>query len=142
MILVSAGLKHPLYISLKKNEVKDEDDLKDICAGYQESIVKSLLNKTFNAADEYGIKRVVICGGVACNSRLRELGAEYGRKNSVDLFYPSLPLCTDNAAMIAALGYYRFKEGDLSKLNIGAYSTVKTKIVRGQKSFNGQGQHS
>ncbi len=137
-----SGIKTSLVYFLKKNEVKDEDDLKDICAGYQESIVRSLLNKTFNAADEYGIKRVVICGGVACNSRLRELGAEYGDKNGVDLYYPSLPLCTDNAAMIAALGYYRFKEGDISELNISAYSTVKTKIVRGQNSFDGRDQHS
>ncbi len=137
-----SGIKTSLVYFLKKNEVKDEADLNDICAGYQESIVKSLLNKTFNAANDQNIKRVVICGGVACNSRIRELGAEYGEKNGVELFYPSLPLCTDNAAMIATLGYYMFKKGQQSKLNIGAYSTLKTKIVRGQKSFSSADQQS
>ena len=131
-----SGIKTSLVYFLKKNEIKNEEDLNDICASYQESIVKSLLNKTFNAANDFDIKRVVLCGGVACNSRIRELGAEYADKNSSRLYYPSLPLCTDNAAMIATLGYYRFLEGDLSELNMGAYSTLKTKIVRGQKSFS------
>jgi len=137
-----SGIKTSLVYFLKKNEVKNEDDLNDICASYQESIVKSLLNKTFNATNEYDIKRVVLCGGVACNSRIRELGAEYADKNNVQLFYPSLSLCTDNAAMIATLGYYRFLDGEMSELNIGAYSTIKTKIVRGQKSFSKASQPS
>ncbi len=137
-----SGIKTSLVYFLKKNEIKDDNDLNDICAGYQESIVRSLLNKTFNAANEHNIKRVVICGGVACNSRIRELGAEYGKENNIELFYPSPSLCTDNAAMIATLGCYKFREGDLSKLNIGAYSTLKTKIVRGQKSFTDSTQQS
>jgi len=137
-----SGIKTSLVYFLKKHEIKDDADLNDICAGYQESIVRSLLNKSFNAANEHNIKRIVICGGVACNSRLRELGAEYGEKNGIKLFYPSLPLCTDNAAMIAVIGYYMFRRGDISNLNIGAYSTLKTKIVRGQKSFDNKGQHS
>ena len=131
-----SGIKTSLVYFLKKNEIEGEQDLKDICAGYQESIVKSLLNKTFNAANENSIKRVVFCGGVACNSRLRELGKEYGEKNGIEIFYPSPSLCTDNAAMIAVLGYHRFMEGSLSDLNISAYSTLKTKIVRGQDSFS------
>ena len=131
-----SGIKTSLVYFLKKNEVKNQVDLNDICASYQESIVRSLLNKTFNAAKEYNLERVVLCGGVACNSRIRELGAEYADKNNSQLFYPSIPLCTDNAAMIATLGYYKFKDGDLSELNIGAYSTLKNKIVRGQKSFS------
>ena len=137
-----SGIKTSLVYFLKKNEVKNKDDLNDICASYQESIVRSLLNKTFNAANEYNIERVVLCGGVACNSRIRELGAEYADKNNIKLFYPSPSLCTDNAAMIATLGYYRFQNGELSELNIGAYSTIKTKIVRGQKSFSDTTQHS
>lgn len=137
-----SGIKTSLVYFLKKNEIKDDQDLNDICAGYQESIVRSLLNKTFNAANEHGIKRVVVCGGVACNSRIRELGAEYGKENNVEMLYPSPSLCTDNAAMIATLGYYKFREGDLSGLNMGAYSTLKTKIVRGQKSFTDSNQHS
>jgi len=137
-----SGIKTSLVYFLKKHEVKNENDLNDICASYQESIVRGLLNKTFNAANEFHIERVVLCGGVACNSRIRELGAEFGEKNNIKLFYPSPSLCTDNAAMIATLGYYRFQDGDLSKLNIGAYSTLKAKIVRGQKSFGKTGQHS
>ena len=130
-----SGIKTSLVYFLKKNGVKNDQDLNDICAGYQESIVKSLLNKTFHAAEQHSINNVVICGGVACNSRLRELGMDYAGERGIGLYYPSPFLCTDNAAMIASLGYFRFMEGNTSDLNIDAYSTVKTKIVRGQKSF-------
>ena len=88
-------------------------------ASYQESIVKSLLNKTFNAANDFDIKRVVLCGGVACNSRIRELGAEYADKNSSRLYYPSLPLCTDNAAMIAITAHYKFLQGKFASMEVG-----------------------
>lgn len=130
-----SGIKTSLVYFIKKNGIKNEQDLNDICAGYQESIVKSLLNKSFYAAEKYNIGSVVICGGVACNSRLRELGSEYAKKSNIKLYYPSPFLCTDNAAMIATLGYYRFLEGFTSDLNIAAYSTVKTKIVRGGHNF-------
>ena len=130
-----SGIKTALSNFLKNNGIKNNKDLHNICASYQESIVKSLTNKSVNAASEYKIDKVVICGGVACNSRLRQLADELGKKLGVEIFYPSPYLCTDNAAMTASIGYFRFANGETSDLYISSYSTSKTRIVRGQANF-------
>ena len=130
-----SGIKTSLSVFLKKNGIKNDEDLHNICAGYQESIVKSLINKSVNAAQEYKIDKIVICGGVACNSRLRQLAMETGSQLGIDILYPSPSLCTDNAAMIASIGYFRLMNNENSDLNISSYSTTKPKIVRGQANF-------
>lgn len=130
-----SGIKTSLSNFIKKSEIKNEDDLRDICAGYQESIVKSLIDKTFQTAEKYKTDRVVICGGVACNSRLRYLADESGKKLGIDVLYPSPYLCTDNAAMIASMGYFRLADGESSDLHISPYSTSRPKITRGQTNF-------
>jgi len=130
-----SGIKTSLLNFLNKNGVKDDEDLNNICASYQESIVKSLINKSVSAAAEYNIDKIVMCGGVACNSRLRQLAAESGKELGIEIFYPSPALCTDNAAMIASIGYFRFMNNETSDLYISSYSTSKPKIVRGQTSF-------
>jgi N6-L-threonylcarbamoyladenine synthase len=102
-----SGLKTAVAIYLDKLSPEDFDKHKaDIAASFQEAVVDVLVRKTVRAAEEKRVRHVTISGGVAANSRLRarlqtELGKTGGR-----LFYPSIPLCTDNAAMIAAAGYY------------------------------------
>ncbi len=130
-----SGIKTSLSNFIKKNDIKSENDLRDVCAGYQEAIVKSLTGKTFKAAEKYKTDKIVICGGVACNSRLRYLADESGKKLGIEVLYPSLPLCTDNASMIASMGYFRLTEGESSSLRISPYSTSRPKIIRGQASF-------
>lgn len=130
-----SGIKTSLSNFLKRNGIKNDDDLHDICAGYQESIVKSLVNKSVNAAMKYKVDKIVICGGVACNSRLRQLSSETGNELGFEILYPSPPLCTDNAAMIASIGYFRYMNNEFSDLFISSYSTSKPKIVRGQANF-------
>lgn len=106
-----SGLKTAVALYLKKLDEKEfEKHQADIAASFQEAAVEVLVEKTVNAALEKNIKDVAITGGVAANSRLRALMKERLDKTARRLFYPSTALCTDNAAMIAAAGYYRFKK--------------------------------
>ncbi len=79
----------------------------DLAASFQAAVVDILVEKTMAAAAEYGVREVLIAGGVAANSLLRATMAERLR---MPFRYPPLALCTDNAAMIAAVGYYRYAE--------------------------------
>lgn len=119
-----SGLKTSLLYHTRDNPVKNQKDLSDICASYQEAIVDTLVGKTFTAARRYNSAAVVICGGVACNSRLRQLSSEIFPAEGIKLFIPSPQYCTDNAAMIASLGFYRLKNGEMAGLDTATYSTA------------------
>lgn len=122
-----SGLKTALLNHVRKNPVETEDDLHDVCAGFQEAIVETLVNKTLNAARKNGVRSVVMAGGVACNSRLRRLGEQRIESEGISVFMPSPSLCTDNAAMIAALGHHMYEDGRISSFDISPYSTARRK---------------
>jgi N6-L-threonylcarbamoyladenine synthase len=84
------------------------------------------------AAKQSEVKSVVIAGGVACNSRLRELSRERFEQEGIYIYIPSTKYCTDNAAMIGSLGGFMFKNGETSKLNITPFSTSRPKYERGR----------
>ncbi|MBI4057675.1 MAG: tRNA (adenosine(37)-N6)-threonylcarbamoyltransferase complex transferase subunit TsaD, partial [Elusimicrobia bacterium] len=83
----------------------------DVCASFQESVVDTLIQKTMQAAKAFGIDRVVVGGGVAANSRLREKFPSEARKNGLKVFFVQPIYCTDNAAMIAQVAFQRFRKG-------------------------------
>lgn len=87
----------------------------DVAASFQESVVDVLVTKTKRAADEFGVRQVLLAGGVAANALLRQ---EMDRRVHLPVIYPPLSLCTDNAAMIAAAGHYRFLAGSRSGLDL------------------------
>ena len=100
----------------KKNFI--DENLADICASVQYRIVSILLNKLKRAAKETGITNICIAGGVSANSGLRKALTETGDKLGWKTFIPAFEYCTDNAAMIAITGYYKFLENDFAPLSI------------------------
>lgn len=94
----------------------------DLVAGFQDAVVTDLVERTMAAATAAGIRTVFVSGGVACNSLLRVRFAKAGEEHGFNVFFPSPRLSTDNAAMIAAAGFYKLASGqrDDSALNAHA----------------------
>lgn len=130
-----SGLKTSLVYSIQKNGSPSAAALPDVCAGYQEAIVDSLIEKSLLAVKKTGVRNFAITGGVACNSRLREKSARAFEKENIKLAIPSVSLCTDNGAMIAALGFHLLKDGQTAAPDISAFSTSRMKIKRGSAEF-------
>jgi N6-L-threonylcarbamoyladenine synthase len=111
-----SGLKTAILYFIRDNKKLNEnfveDNLADICASVQYRIVTILLAKLKRAAKEYNIKDIAIAGGVSANSGLRNTLQEYAEKYGWNVFIPSFEYCTDNAAMIAIAGYYKFLAKD------------------------------
>ncbi len=99
---------------------QDQVSLADFAASFQRAVVDVLVDHTFAALAATGQKRLVIAGGVAANSCLRQQMADRSAKEGVRLSFPPLILCTDNAAMIAAAGYYAHKAGRTDDLSLNA----------------------
>ncbi|HMI78727.1 MAG TPA: tRNA (adenosine(37)-N6)-threonylcarbamoyltransferase complex transferase subunit TsaD [Ferruginibacter sp.] len=95
-----------------------EENLDDICASVQDRIVSILLNKLKKAANETGITNICLAGGVSANSGLRKAFLDLGKKEKWRTFIPAFEYCTDNAAMIAITGYYKFLEKDFTELSV------------------------
>lgn len=95
-----------------------EKNLNALAAGYLEAVVDMLVDKTVKAARENHLNAIVMAGGVAANSRLRQKMREAGGEFGINVLYPSIPLCTDNASMIAHLGHSYLEKGKRSGLDM------------------------
>jgi len=124
-----SGIKTSFLYFIQNNLQKDKDfvsnNLNDICASYQNHLVKVLLKKLVLAANESGIKEIAIAGGVSANSELRKQIAEQALKNNWNLFIPAFEYCTDNAAMIGITAYFKFLKKDFSSLKIAPNVRMK-----------------
>jgi N6-L-threonylcarbamoyladenine synthase len=114
-----SGLKTSVVYYLKSEEGK-KAKIEDIAAGFQEAAVDVLVKKTINAAKKYNVKDILLAGGVARNSRLRQKMAEKADRKGIKVHLPSPILCTDNAAMIATAGYFLYQRGIIADLNLDA----------------------
>ncbi len=99
------------------------NDLADTCASFQEAVVDSLLAKARRALERTGARTLVVCGGVACNGRLRERAEAMARDLGVTLVVPRPRYCTDNAVMVASAGWFRFHAGVRAGPDLNAVPT-------------------
>ncbi len=117
-----SGIKTSILYFLQKERKLNpefvEQNLNDICASAQYTIVKMLITKLTKAAKSQNIKHIGIAGGVSANSGLRKALKEAGEKNEWTVYIPKFEYCTDNAAMIGITGYYKFLKGEFTDLAI------------------------
>ena len=117
-----SGLKTSFLYMLRDAVAEDPDFIEkhkaDLCASLQATVVEILLDKLVRASKETGIRDIAIAGGVSANSGLRDGIAEAGRRRGWRTFLPEFKFTTDNAAMIAMAGYYRYLRGDFSSLDV------------------------
>ena len=98
--------------------------MNDILASFQQAVTDVLVEKTIKAALNFKAKQIVLAGGVASNDSLRREIKQKANSLDIKVFYPSISLCTDNAAMVASAGYYKFKENKESSLELDALSRL------------------
>ncbi|MDE7367961.1 MAG: tRNA (adenosine(37)-N6)-threonylcarbamoyltransferase complex transferase subunit TsaD [Lachnospiraceae bacterium] len=121
-----SGLKSAVLNYLNQCEMKGESyNQADVAASFQQSVVDVLTEHAMMAMEETGMKKLAIAGGVASNTALRQTMKERCREKEIDFYYPSPILCTDNAAMIGAAGYYEYRKGIRHGLDLNAVPNLK-----------------
>ncbi|PWJ44472.1 tRNA (adenosine(37)-N6)-threonylcarbamoyltransferase complex transferase subunit TsaD [Sediminitomix flava] len=117
-----------LYFFRKKvqeNQNFVDENIEDICASVQHTLIKILMNKLRKAAAKHKVKNIGIAGGVSANSGLRKAVKEEGEKKGWDVFIPEFEYCTDNAAMIAITAHYKYLAGEFESLNVSPNPRMK-----------------
>lgn len=123
-----SGLKTAALNLINRARQRGEEiDVPAFAAAFQEAVVDVLVAKTMRAAEAKGVRNVIMAGGVASNSRLRERMSEAARAagDGMRVYWPGPGLSTDNAAMIAAAGYYRLRAGERAPLSLNAEPALK-----------------
>ncbi len=126
-----SGLKTALVYTVKKmaltppfNQPIHDKIRRDLCASFQETIVKALVRKSLFALEETGLKELVVTGGVAANHRLRQVLEKKSKKTGIRVIIPPVNYCTDNAAMIALAGLKRLERGQKDTFSLNAISRL------------------
>ncbi len=121
-----SGLKSAV-INLNHNLEQRNEHLnkEDLATSFQNVAITEIINKTRKAIKEENIKTLIVAGGVAANQGLREEVTKLGKELGVDVTIPSMKYCTDNATMIAAAGYYAYKDGRIADLTLNSKSNDK-----------------
>lgn len=124
-----SGLKTAVLYEVRELKKKSGHlPVHDLAASFQKAVVDVLFKKTMDAAREFGAKEILVAGGVSANRALRQT---FRAQTEFPVHIPPLVLCTDNAAMIASAGYYRFAMGHVSELDIDVLPTWSLSQVAG-----------
>lgn len=121
-----SGLKTSILYFIQKETLKSPDFIEtyknDLCASIQKTIIEILIKKLEKAVKKTGIKSVAIAGGVSANTGIRNALVEKQKNNDWNIFIPEFQFCTDNAAMIAITGYFKYMNKDFSSQHSSPYS--------------------
>ena len=124
-----SGLKSNILQVIQRESKKNinfiQDNLYDLCASIQHTIISILLEKIDNAVSKTGITQIAIAGGVSANSGLRNALLEREKTHKLNVFIPKFEYCTDNAAMIAISGYYKFHNKQFASSSVSANARMK-----------------
>ena len=121
-----SGLKSAVINLVHNINQKGEPlNKEDLACSFQNVVVNSLTTKTIKAMKKYNTKKLILAGGVAANQGIREEFIRLSKKENFKFSYPSMKYCTDNATMVASAGYFLYKKGKTSNLEINADSGAK-----------------
>jgi len=107
------------------NKEKENINVPDLCASFEEAITDVLLDNVLVAAKQVETNKITLAGGVSANSYLRERLDKLGKENNLEIYYPEMVLCTDNAAMIAAAAYFDYISGKKSDWDLNAVPNLR-----------------
>lgn len=97
----------------------------DLCASFEKAVTEMLLGNVKKAISKFQVDRIALAGGVSSNSYIRKSFDDLAKELNIKVYYPEPVLCTDNAAMIAAAGYYNYIKGERAGLNLNAVPNLK-----------------
>ena len=120
-----SGIKSAV-INLNHNEKQKGNDIReaDLACSFQNRVVDVITRKTMEALDKYNVKNLILAGGVAANSGIRNSLEEACRGKGINFTMPKFIYCTDNAAMIGAAAYYSYQKGKIADLNLNAKANM------------------
>jgi N6-L-threonylcarbamoyladenine synthase len=122
-----SGLKSAVLRTVKSRGIEpvvrgedpfDRPEIVDLAASFQKAVVRSLISRSESAARRHQVRSILVSGGVAANSLVRAVFAELGEKLAVPVWFPSVTLSTDNAAMVAAAGYLKYVRKEFAGLDL------------------------
>lgn len=123
-----SGLKTSFLYTLRDAQKDDpnfvQNHLYDLCASLQKTVIDILMDKVHKAMKETGVKHLAVAGGVSANSGLREAFVDYGRRYKVEVYIPKFSFTTDNAAMVAITGYFKYLDNDFCAVDLAPYARV------------------
>lgn len=122
---IKTAVLYFLRDQLQVNPQFIEQNLADLCASVQYSLIEMLLIKLKDAVKQYGVKEIAIAGGVSANSGLRNTLKELAAKKGWNLYVPKFEYCTDNAAMIAMAAHYKYQKGEFSSMDVTPLAKMK-----------------
>lgn len=127
-----SGLKTS-FLYLLRDKIKEnpnfiEENLPDLCASLQATVVEVLMNKLRKAAIELKIRQIAVAGGVSANSALRQAFYDHGVKYGWEVYIPAFAFTTDNAAMIAITGYFKYQHNDFCSIETVPFARVSNKF--------------